>query len=69
MCGGSPSWIAGNSAYATWNGGASTATKLGDLTAKSSQTQADEMIDEWSPGDNLQRLSLAAVGRANRSDL
>lgn len=30
--------IEGNSANATWNGGASTATRLGDLSATSSQT-------------------------------
>ena len=57
--------IDGNSANATWNGGASTATKLGDLTATSSQTQADELIDEWFLGANLPSLSLAAVGQAN----
>jgi Calpain family cysteine protease len=57
--------IDGNSANATWNGGASTATALGDLTANSSQTQADELIDEWFLGANLPSLSLAAVGQAN----
>ena len=57
--------IDGNSANATWNGGASTATVLGDLTATSSQTQADDLIDEWFLGANLPSLSLAAVGQAN----
>jgi Calpain family cysteine protease len=57
--------IHGNSANATWNGGASTATKLGDLTAASSQTQADDLIGEWFLGANLPSLSLAAVGQAN----
>ena len=57
--------IDGNSANATWNGGASTATKLGNLSASSSQTQADELIDEWFLGANLPSLSLAAVGQSN----
>ena len=57
--------IDGNSANATWNGGASTATKLGDLTATSTQTQADDLIGEWFLGANLPSLSLAAVGEAN----
>ena len=57
--------IDGNSANATWNGGASTATKLGNLSATSSQTQADELIDEWFLGANLPSLSLSAVGQAN----
>ena len=57
--------VDGNSANATWNGGASTATVLGDLTATSSQTQADDLIDEWFLGANLPSLRLAAVGQAN----
>ena len=57
--------IDGNSANATWNGGASTATKLGNLTATSSQTQADDLIGEWFLGANLPSLSLSAVGQAN----
>jgi hypothetical protein len=57
--------IDGSSANATWNGGASTATKLGNLTAASSQTQADDLIDEWFLGANLPSLSLSAVGGAN----
>jgi hypothetical protein len=59
--------IDGNSANATWNGGASTATKLGDLNATSSQTQADDLVDEWFLGANLPSLSLSAVGQANLS--
>ena len=57
--------IDGNSANATWNGGAAAATKLGDLSASSSQAQADDLIDEWFLGANLPSLSLAAVGQAN----
>jgi Calpain family cysteine protease len=59
--------IDGNSANATWNGGAPTATELGDLTAASSQTQADDLIGEWFLGANLPSLSLTAVGQANLS--
>ena len=57
--------IDGNSANATWNGGASTATRLGDLTAASSQMQADDLIGEWFLGANLPSLNLTAVGQAN----
>ncbi len=57
--------IFGNSANATWNGGAATATALGNLTANSTQTQADKLIGEWFLGTNLPSLSLAAVGQAN----
>jgi Calpain family cysteine protease len=57
--------IDGNSANATWNGGAPTATKLGNLSASSSQTQADDLINEWFLGANLPSLSLAAVGQSN----
>jgi hypothetical protein len=57
--------IFGNSANATWNGGAATATKLGNLTAASTQTQADELIGEWFLGTNLPSLSLASVGQSN----
>jgi Calpain family cysteine protease len=57
--------ILGNSANATWNGGAATATALGNLTASSTQTQADKLIGEWFLGTNLPSLSLASVGQAN----
>ncbi len=57
--------IFGNSANATWNGGAATATALGNLTASSTQTQADKLIGEWFLGTNLPSLSLASVGQTN----
>lgn len=57
--------IDGNSANATWNGGAATATRLGNLTATSSQTQADELIGEWFLGTNLPSLNLAQLGQEN----
>ena len=57
--------ILGNSANATWNGGSSTATKLGDLTATSTQTQADDLIGMWFEGTNLPSLSVSAIGEAN----
>jgi hypothetical protein len=59
--------IFGNSANATWNGGAATATTLGSLTAASTQTQADELIGEWFLGTNLPSLDLASVGESNLS--
>lgn len=57
--------IDGNSANATWNGGSSTAISLGNLSATSSQTQADELIGEWFLGTNLPSLSVAALGQSN----
>jgi hypothetical protein len=57
--------IDGNSANANWNGGAATAVRLGNLSATSGQTQADELIGEWFLGTNLPSLSLASVGQAN----
>src|SRR5271166_2409538 len=57
--------VLGNSANATWNGGAATATRLGNLSATSSQTQADELIGEWFLGTNLPSLSLSSVGESN----
>ena len=57
--------IDGNSANAAWNGGVSTATPLGNLSATSSQTQADELIGEWFLGTNLPSLNLAPLGEEN----
>src|SRR5271165_3193841 len=57
--------IRGNSANATWNGGAATATRLGNLSATSTQTQADDLIGEWFLGTNLPSLSLTSVGQSN----
>jgi hypothetical protein len=57
--------IFGNSANATWNGGAATTTALGNLTAASTQTQADDLIGEWFLGTNLPSLNLAPVGQEN----
>jgi hypothetical protein len=57
--------ILGNSANATWNGGAATATALGNLSATTSQTKADELIGEWYLGTNLPSMSLTSVGESN----
>ena len=54
-----------NSANSTWNGGAATATPLGDLSSTSTQAQVDELIGEWFLGTNLPSLSLASVDGAN----
>jgi hypothetical protein len=57
--------IFGNSANATWNGGSSTAIALGNLSATSTQTQAQELIGTWFLGTNLPSMSLSAIGYAN----
>ena len=57
--------VDGNSANATWNGGSSTATKLGNLSATSTQTQADELIGMWFLGTNLPSLSVSSIGEEN----
>jgi hypothetical protein len=51
-----------NSANATWNGGAATATPLGDISSTSTQAQVDELIGEWFLGTNLPSLNLGSVG-------
>jgi hypothetical protein len=45
--------VEGDSANAHWNGGSSTATALGDLTANSTATQANELIGKWFLGTDL----------------
>ena len=57
--------ILGNSANATWNGGSSSATNLGNLSATSSQTQAQELIGMWFLGANLPSTSVSSLGEAN----
>ena len=57
--------IDGNSANAYWNGGSSTATKLGNLSATSTQTQVNELIDKWFLGTDLPSLSVSAIGESN----
>ncbi len=57
--------VDGNSANADWNGGASTATPLGDLTASSSQTQVDELIGKWFLGTDLPSIDMAATNGSN----
>jgi len=57
--------IDGNSANAQWNGGASSAVALGDLTSASSQTQANELIGKWFLGADLPSLDLSGIGEQN----
>ncbi|MBV8663198.1 MAG: hypothetical protein JO107_08855 [Hyphomicrobiales bacterium] len=57
--------INGNSANASWNGGASIAAPLGNLSASSSETQTNELIGKWFLGTDLPSLSLASVGGQN----
>ena len=62
--------IDGNSANAYWNGGSSTATPLGNLSATSTQTQVNELIGKWFLGTDLPSLSVSAIGESNlQSDL
>ena len=57
--------VLGNSANAYWNGGSSTATALGDLTASSTETQLQDLIGKWFLGTDLPSTNLSAVGQAN----
>jgi len=45
--------VLGNSANSQWNGGADTATALGDLSAASTATQFNELIGKWFLGTDL----------------
>jgi len=53
--------INGNSANANWNGGSSTATPLGNLTASSSSAQFNTLIDKWFLGEDLPSTDIASV--------
>ena len=57
--------ILGNSANANWNGGSSTATTLGNLSATSTQAQVTELIGKWFLGTDLPSLSVSAIGEQN----
>jgi hypothetical protein len=57
--------INGNSANAVWNGGSSTTTALGNLSATSTQTQVTELIGEWFLGTDLPSLSVSGIGEEN----
>jgi hypothetical protein len=57
--------IDGNSANASWNGGSSTTTPLGNLSATSTQTQVNELIGEWFLGTDLPSLSVSGIGETN----
>jgi hypothetical protein len=57
--------INGNSANAYWNGGSSSATALGNLSATSSQTQVNELIGKWFLGTDLPSTSVSAIGEQN----
>jgi hypothetical protein len=57
--------IDGNSANAVWNGGSSKTTPLGNLSATSTATQVNELIDKWFLGTDLPSLSVSAIGEEN----
>jgi hypothetical protein len=52
--------VDGNSANAFWNGGSSTATPLGNLSAASSETQVDELIGKWFLGTDLPSTAITS---------
>ena len=53
--------VLGNSANATWRGGAATATALGNMAAGSSQTQATELIGKWFLGADLPSTAVSGM--------
>ena len=53
--------VKGNSANATWRGGAATAVALGNLTAASSQTQVNELIGKWFLGADLPSTAVSGM--------
>jgi hypothetical protein len=57
--------ILGNSANAKWNGGSSTATTLGNLSATSTQTQVNDLIGKWFLGTDLPGLDVSGIGESN----
>jgi len=57
--------ILGNSANAHWNGGSSTATALGNLSATSTQTQVNELIGKWFLGTDLPSMDVSGIGESN----
>jgi len=57
--------ILGNSANAMWNGGSSTATTLGNLSATSTQTQVNELIGKWFLGTDTPSLDVSGIGESN----
>ena len=59
--------INGNSANAVWNGGSSSTTTLGNLSATSTQTQVNELIGKWFLGTDLPSLNVSGIGESNLS--
>jgi hypothetical protein len=59
--------VLGNSANAYWNGGSSTATALGNLSATSTHTQLQDLIGKWFLGTDMPSTNLTAVGQTNYS--
>ncbi len=53
--------INGNSANAYWNGGADTASALGNLSASSTQAQFDELIGKWFLGSDLPAIDASTL--------
>ncbi|MGP8122320.1 MAG: putative Ig domain-containing protein [Xanthobacteraceae bacterium] len=54
--------VDGNAANATWTGGASTSTALGNLAAGSSATQLSELVGKWFMGTDLPNSAVSMDG-------
>ena len=54
--------VEGNSTNVFWNGGASTASVLGNLSGTSSQTQFNELIGKWFLGTDHPATNVGATG-------
>lgn len=54
--------VLGNSANASWHGGGAKAQALGDMTAGTTELQANELIGKWFLGTDLPGTDLSAVG-------
>jgi hypothetical protein len=59
--------VLGNVANANWTGGAKYAVALGDLTATSTETQANELIGKWFLGTDLPSSKITMNGAPNFS--
>jgi len=57
--------VLGDSANASWTGGAATALPLGNLTAGSSQAQANQLIGKWLLGTDLPGSRVIMNGAPN----
>jgi calpain family cysteine protease len=57
--------IDGDPANATWTGGASRATALGNLNSASTQGHVNELIGKWFLGTDLPSTNVSSIGETN----